>query len=251
MRTDLPRCFMLLLGAFLVSCGGAAEDDARAEQSLEAVGPRSLSMSIVGGGDTTPAGATTFFTVSTTSFGGGPSETVNLSLGGLPAGIRADLSPSFLFAGSSARLAIRVAEDVPAGRFQFTVFANGAAGFASASAVGDVVRVDGAPGPDEPVALGASVAGLSGERSTGRFFRFEVPEGHARLTVGLAGGSSGDADLYVRRGQRPTLAEYSCRSLREGSEERCKLSSPAAGTYFALVHGYAAYADVTLSVSVE
>jgi hypothetical protein len=208
-------------------------------------------MHIVGGNDTTPAGATTLFTVSTTSIGGGPSDTVNLSLSGLPAGIRGDISPGVLFAGGSARVAIRVGQDVPAGRFQFTVFANGAAGFASASAIGDVVRLDGDPGPDQPVVLGVPIAPLSGERSTGRFFRFDVPEGKARLIVALTGGTGGDADLYVRHGRRPSLAEWACRSVREGSEERCKISNPPAGTYFALVHGYAAYADVALSASLE
>ncbi len=72
-----------------------------------------------------------------------------------------------------------------------------------------------------------------------------------RLIVRLEGADGGDADLYVRRGQRPSLSAFGCRSLREGSEERCKMSDPPSGTYFALVHGYAAYANVTLSVGVE
>lgn len=248
MRTDLTLPLVVLMGVAVVSCGGSA-DDPSASQSLQTAQPDSLTMSIVGGDPLTPAGSTTYFTVSTTNIGAGPSETVNLSLGGLPAGVDGDLSPSFIFAGNSARLAIRVDQDVPAGSFQFTVFANGAAGFASASGVGDVVRIDGDPGPDQPVTLGTPVAGLSGARSTGRFFRIDVPDGAGHVTVGLTG--SGDADLYVRRGQRPSLVDWNCRSAREGSNERCTLSAPHADSYFALVHGYAAYTDVTLSVSVQ
>jgi len=246
MRTNLG--LVMLLAVATSSCS-VADGSEESESALETAEPRSLSMSILGS-DPTPAGATTYFTVTTTSFGGGPSETVNLSLGGLPAGVRGELSPSFLFAGQRARLALRIGPDVPASRFSFTVFANGSAGFASASAVADVIRIDGDPGVDRPLTLGASAAGLSNERSTATYYRFEVPEGTTRVEVTLAGGE-GDADLYVRRGERPSLVAWGCRSIREGSSERCKLSAPPPGTYFALVHGYTAYAGVTLSAAAE
>ena len=48
--------------------------------------------------------------------------------------------------------------------------------------------------------------------------------------------SSGDCDLYVRKGSKPTGSKYDCRSWDDGSNEECKLSG--AGEYYIGIYGY-------------
>lgn len=66
----------------------------------------------------------------------------------------------------------------------------------------------------------------------------EVQPG-TQVSVTMTG--SGDADLYVRFGARPTLTRYDCRPYLETSNEECVLSVPAGvSRLFVMVHGYTA-----------
>lgn len=59
------------------------------------------------------------------------------------------------------------------------------------------------------------------------------------FTVKLTG--SGDPDLYVDFGQKPTRATYACRSIRSGATEECRLDVPAGKTTaYVMVYGTAA-----------
>jgi Trypsin len=61
----------------------------------------------------------------------------------------------------------------------------------------------------------------------------------SQLRVVLSG--TGDADLYVRFGSRPTLSSYDCRPYTDFSAEECILSVPASATAaFVDVRGYTA-----------
>jgi lysophospholipase L1-like esterase len=69
----------------------------------------------------------------------------------------------------------------------------------------------------------------------------------SRLRVVLSG--TGDADLYVKFGSRPTLTSYNCRPYEDDSSEECVLTVPAnATTVFIDVRGYTAS---TYSLQVE
>ncbi len=50
----------------------------------------------------------------------------------------------------------------------------------------------------------------------------------------------GDADLYVRRGQAPTMAAYDCRPYSNGNKETCSVRVEQPQKLFVSVHGYAA-----------
>ena len=51
---------------------------------------------------------------------------------------------------------------------------------------------------------------------------------------------TGDPDLYVRFGDKPSLIEYKCRPFLVGPNETCALNVPAGQTKgFVMVHGYA------------
>jgi vibriolysin len=110
----------------------------------------------------------------------------------------------------------------------------------------------GAPVPDVDVVLvnGVPVTGLSSPVDGLRFFKLEVPAGATNLRFVLSGGT-GDADLYVRRGSRPTESTYDCRSWSSTNSERCPFAAPVAGTYFAMIDAYRAYSGVTLTGSYD
>jgi len=77
-----------------------------------------------------------------------------------------------------------------------------------------------------------------------------VPAGQTNLSFNMSGGS-GDADLYVRFGARPTTATYDCRPFLNGNNETCNIASPQAGTYHVMIRAYAAYSGVRLIADYE
>ncbi len=91
------------------------------------------------------------------------------------------------------------------------------------------------------------VTALSGTTGTLKYFKIDVPAGQ-RLVFTLSGGS-GDADMYVRLGSRPTMTSYICRPYLNGNSETCIVNSTSAGTYYVMLHAYTAYANVSLVAS--
>ena len=49
---------------------------------------------------------------------------------------------------------------------------------------------------------------------------------------------TGDADLYVREGNKPTTGSYDCRPYNDGSSESCTLEAP--GDFYVSIRGYKA-----------
>ncbi len=76
-------------------------------------------------------------------------------------------------------------------------------------------------------------------------YRIEVPAGQTSLDIKLSGGT-GDADLFVKFGSRPTTTDYDYRPFIIGNSESVALSNPVAGTWYVMIRGYSAYAGVTL-----
>lgn len=106
--------------------------------------------------------------------------------------------------------------------------------------------------PSEPVALfnGQALDGISGSTGSTRNFFIDIPDGTAGLRIQTTGGT-GDVDLHVRYGRPPTLDDFDCRPYSEGNEESCSFTSPSAGRYYVMLHGYSAYSGVTLQASYE
>ncbi len=107
----------------------------------------------------------------------------------------------------------------------------------------------GSGGSTAPVELsdGQTVTGLSGAKGDALYFFIDVPTGAADLSFSMSGGT-GDADLYVRYGAEPTTQTYDQRPYLNGNDETVTISAPQAGTYYAMVHGYAAFSGVSLTV---
>lgn len=92
---------------------------------------------------------------------------------------------------------------------------------------------------------GVPVAGIAGATGSKTYYTIAVPSGRSSLTIKTSGGT-GDEDLYVQIGKNPTTSSYLKRSWNYGNSESISISRPAAGTYYILLYGYAAYTGVTL-----
>ncbi|WP_426749663.1 trypsin-like serine protease [Myxococcus sp. Y35] len=106
------------------------------------------------------------------------------------------------------------------------------------------------PPPPPPGTILLEETGLSGSRGSWEDFEITVPSGATSLVVTQTGGSSGDADLYVRQGSLPTSTRYNCRSQASGNNETCTISNPVAGRWYVSVYGYSAYSGVSVTATV-
>lgn len=95
---------------------------------------------------------------------------------------------------------------------------------------------------------GVPVNGIAGATGSSTYYSIAVPSGRSSLTIKTSGGT-GDEDLYVQVGTKPTTSSYLKRSWVTGNTESISISSPAAGTYYILLYGYAAYTGVTLTAT--
>jgi subtilisin family serine protease len=102
----------------------------------------------------------------------------------------------------------------------------------------------------EPITLwlGEPRGWLSGGYGTETYFAVTVPAGTPMLTLAMSGGT-GEADMFVRYGDAPTRSLYDCANNATGNAETCTVLNPSPGTYYVMVYGWNAYADVTLSAS--
>lgn len=92
---------------------------------------------------------------------------------------------------------------------------------------------------------GVPVTGLAATSGNSLAYTIEVPTGASNLVVSTS-GSSGDADLYLRRGSAPTTSTYDCRSYSNGSNESCTVASPASGTWHVMVRAYTSFSGLSL-----
>ncbi|MEQ1504785.1 MAG: M4 family metallopeptidase [Myxococcota bacterium] len=79
-------------------------------------------------------------------------------------------------------------------------------------------------------------------------YQFVTPAGATSVKFATSGGT-GDVDLYVRFGSAPTTTTWTCRPYTSGNAEECVFTPPQAGTYYVMLHAYAAYSGVTLTAS--
>ena len=101
------------------------------------------------------------------------------------------------------------------------------------------------PPPGIPLQNGVVVTGIQVAQGTDIVYELQVPNGASQLFFGMSGGT-GDADMYVRRGQRPTDTAYDCRPFRSGNEETCYFPAPESGTYYVRIKGFSAATGVSL-----
>jgi serine protease len=95
---------------------------------------------------------------------------------------------------------------------------------------------------------GGTVPNLSATTNNWLHYTVTVPAGMSTLSASISGGT-GDADLYVRRGARPTTTTFDCRPYLQGNNETCNISNPAADVWHVSIRAYSSFSGVTLTVS--
>jgi len=120
-------------------------------------------------------------------------------------------------------------------------------GYQAFSGVTLLATYGGGTVPDEVIELqnGVIVTGISGSAGAEKFYKIVVPSGQSKLEIVMAGGT-GDVDLYVRRGSKPTTSEWDYRPYLIGNNESVTIDNPSAGTYYIMLRGYTAFSGVTL-----
>lgn len=121
-------------------------------------------------------------------------------------------------------------------------------GYKAFSGVSLVATYDNGGGSGTVLSNNVPVTGLSGATNSTQYWTFQVPAGATNLRIETSGGT-GDLDLYVRIGAKPTTSTYDCRPYRAGNNEACVASNPTPGTYHVMLRGYRAYSGVTLKGS--
>lgn len=92
---------------------------------------------------------------------------------------------------------------------------------------------------------------ISGEKGSEHRFVLTVADAAKLKTLRFSlSGGEGDADLYVRLGDKPNTLMSDCKAVRPGNNDSC-VSAPKAGEYHVLVRGNAAFKDVELRVHDE
>ena len=104
------------------------------------------------------------------------------------------------------------------------------------------------PGGDEELSNGVPRTGISGAAKDQMFFTLEVPADGTNLQFNTTGGT-GDADLYVMYGAKPTLSNFDCKSTSSSSTESCAISNVQAGTYYVMVEAWNQISGVSLTGS--
>ncbi|WP_290613659.1 S8 family peptidase [Arsukibacterium sp. UBA3155] len=95
---------------------------------------------------------------------------------------------------------------------------------------------------------GGTVTNLSATTNNWLHYTITVPTGMKTLSATISGGT-GDADLFVRRGARPTTTTFDCRPYLEGNNENCSFSNPVADTWHVSIRAYSSFTGVNLVVA--
>lgn len=103
--------------------------------------------------------------------------------------------------------------------------------------------------PDDPSVLQNNVpkVNLSGARYENIEYTMVVPTGATNVKF-VSNGGSGDADLFVKFGSKPTTSSYDCRPYIGGNNESCTLTN-GSGTYYIMINGYSAFSGLNLTGS--
>jgi hypothetical protein len=118
-------------------------------------------------------------------------------------------------------------------------------GYAAYTGVTIVATYSGAPEDVTPLTNGVPVTGLAGATGSEEFYKIDVPAGQEFLNIEISGGT-GDADLYVKKGDKPTSGSWDYRPYLIGNNESVDIANPAAATWYIMIRGYQAYSGLTL-----
>ncbi len=95
---------------------------------------------------------------------------------------------------------------------------------------------------------GVPLTGLSGALGSEACYVLDVPDDVSGINFSLSGGT-GDCDMYIKKGARPTTSNWDYRSAGPGNSESMFVSaSDMTGPWYILLVATQAYSGVTLKV---
>jgi Zn-dependent metalloprotease len=127
-------------------------------------------------------------------------------------------------------------------------------GAAAAATVNQAWDCVGAPGGSSggggvtTLSNGQTVSNISVATGAWVYYKITVPTGQSSLKITMSGGT-GDADLYVKLGQQPTLSVYDYRPYLTGNNESVSVTNPAAGDWYIGIEGYSSASGVSLNAT--
>jgi murein DD-endopeptidase MepM/ murein hydrolase activator NlpD len=88
--------------------------------------------------------------------------------------------------------------------------------------------------------------GLFGAKGSQAYYAIAVPAGQSTLVIKTWGGT-GDCDLYVKFGSRPSTSNYDYCPYFSGNTETVTVNNPSAGDWYFMIRGYSAFYGMSLS----
>ena len=226
---------------FTVTGTGASTHSANATLVVQTAPVPGYTVNVSPASATVVQGASATFTDSTAAINGS-TQSIALSVTGLPSGATGSFSSGSVTAGGSSTLTITTTATTTTGAAALSI--TGTSGTTTHSAPATLTV--NAPSTTPTLTSGVPVTGIAGAAGSQQFWVINVPAGQSSLTVTTAGGT-GDSDLYVKSGAKPTTSVYDCRSFGSTTAETCTITAPAAGAYYILINGYTAFSGVTLT----
>jgi serine protease len=108
---------------------------------------------------------------------------------------------------------------------------------------------DGIQPPEEtPLTNNVAISNLSDSTAGEKVFTLDVPANGQNLVFNLSGGS-GNADMYMKFGSKPTASVFDCRSVNANNTETCTVAAPSVGRYYVGVRAAAAYSGLSIKGS--
>lgn len=105
------------------------------------------------------------------------------------------------------------------------------------------------PVPDvDGITNGQVISNLSASTEEWLYYYVDVPEGATSLSVQISGGT-GNANVYLRQGAKPTTSEYDRRTYRWRSDETCVMTWPKAGQWYIGLYAQRRFSGVNLTVT--
>ena len=120
----------------------------------------------------------------------------------------------------------------------------------SMSYIGELAKgtADSTGNPTDKLQNGVTKTGIAGTAKQQMFYTLDVPAGATDLSFKTSGGT-GDADLFVKFGEKPSLSVQDCKSTSSGNTETCTITNVQTGTYHVMVEAWSAISGVNLTGS--
>jgi CARDB protein/leishmanolysin len=104
---------------------------------------------------------------------------------------------------------------------------------------------------EQTAIVAGTFSGLSGTTGDELLFKLDVPVGSPSILTFELSGGTGDVDLFVEAGERPTNRDGydDCLSGSPTTVERCQIGSAQPGTYHILLHAFSTFSGVTMEIT--